>query len=121
MGGSSSKQTFPWQKKKKSPLNKAWSQLRGALPNKKRKKKSGLSLNKLNLNNQRKPSQKRFSLSADKKEPLSLKRFSLGNIRKESIPPASSERKEKDDGGLGRLGEQIKRKFSQEPKKELGT
>lgn len=113
MGGSSSKRSFPWQKKKKkSPLDKARSQLRGALPFQKRKKKSVMSLNKLNLDNLKKkerPSQKRFSLSADKKESTPLKRFSLGNTRKE-----------KDGGGLGKVGEQIKRKLSQDPKTGLG-
>lgn len=124
MGGSSSKKTCIWQKKKKeSPLDKAWSQLRGALPNKKRKKKSVLSLNKLNLDNLKKEkhSQKRFSLSTDKKEPISLKRLSLGNTRKESVQAASPGRKEKDRGGLEKVGEQIKRKFSQDPKKEDAT
>ncbi|GLD59542.1 uncharacterized protein AKAME5_002387900 [Lates japonicus] len=123
MGGSSSKRTFFWQKKKKSPLNKAWNQLQGALPNKKRKRKSILSLDKLNLDNLRKEkhSQKRFSLPTDKKEPISLKRFSLGNIRKESAQTALPGKKEKDGGGLGKVGEQIKRKFSQEPKRQLST
>lgn len=113
MGGSSSKGSFFWQKKKKSPVDKAWSQLRGALPNKKRtkKKKGILSLDKLK---REKHSQKRFSLSTDKKEPTPLKRFSLGNARKESMQTA-------DGGGLGKVGELMKRKLSQEPKKGFGT
>lgn len=93
MGGSSSKQTFFWQKKKKSPLNKAWCRLKRGLPSKKSKKKKSV-LEKLNLNNLKKEqhSQKRFSLPMDKKEPL--KRFSLGNIRRESV---------QDGGGLRRF------------------
>ncbi|CAJ1053879.1 hypothetical protein E3U43_008606 [Xyrichtys novacula] len=110
MGGSSSKKTFPWQRKKKSPLNKAWSSLKGALPSKKRKKKKKKGvLEKLNLDNLRKDkhSQKRFSLPTDKKEPISQKRFSLGNIRKESIQKTSPGGKE-DGGGLG-WGEQMEK------------
>lgn len=116
MGGSSSKRSFFWQKKKKSPVKKAWSRLRGALPYKKHRKKSILSLDKLKLDNlkREKHSQKRFSLPADKKEAVSLKRLSLGNIRKGSIQPASTGRKDKDGGGLGNVGEQIKRTFSQQ-------
>lgn len=96
MGGTSSKRTFFWQRKKKSPLNKAWSRLKRVLPSKKRKKKKKSVLEKLNLDNLRKEqhSQKRFSLPTDKKEPLSLKRFSLGNTRRESI---------QDGGGLRRF------------------
>lgn len=124
MGGSSSKSTFFWQKKK-SPLDKAWSQLRGALPNKKHRKKNILSLDKLSLDNLRRgkhtQKKKRLSLTADKKEPISLKRFSLGNTRKESVQSVSLGKKEKDGGGLGEVGEQIKRKLSQDPKKRIGT
>ncbi|KAK2817360.1 hypothetical protein Q5P01_025551 [Channa striata] len=112
MGGSSLKRIFFWQKKKKnSPLNRAWKHLRRALPNKKhkKKKKSILPLDKVNLNNLRKKqhSQKRSSLTTDKKE--LLKRLSLGNRRKESI-----QAEPKDGGGLGKIGVQIKKKFSQE-------
>ncbi|TMS23300.1 hypothetical protein E3U43_008606 [Larimichthys crocea] len=112
MGGSSSKRTFLWQKKKKSPVEKAWCQLKGALPSKKRRKKSVLSLDKLKLDNLKKEkhSQKRFSLSTDKKEPISLKRLSLGNIRKGSIQShLSPGRNEKEGGGLGKVGKQKKR------------
>lgn len=119
MGGSSSKRSFlSWPKKKKSPMRKAWSQLRGALPYKKRRKKSILSLDKLKLDNlkREKNSQKRFSLPTDKKEAISLKRLSLGNTRKGSIQTASPGRKERDGGGLGKIGEQIKRTF---PQKEV--
>lgn len=111
MGGSSSKRFF-WQKKK-SPVEKAWSQLTGALPIKKRKRrKSVLSLDKLKKD--KKHSQKRFSLQTDKKEPTPLKRLSVGNARKESVQAA-------DGGGLGKVGEQIKRRFSQDPKKGINT
>lgn len=115
MGGSSSKTSFfGKKKKKKSPLNKAWSELKGALPNKKSKKKKKNILDKLNLDNlkREKHSQKRFSLPTDKKEPISLKRLSLGNLRKGSTPTASPGRKEKDGGGLEKAGEQMKRKLS---------
>lgn len=125
MGGSSSKRTFFWQKKKKkkSPLGKGWDELKRALPNKKRKRSSIPSLDKLSLKKSRrdKHSQKRFSLTTDKKAPISLKRLSLGNMRKESIQSASQQREEKDRGGLGELGEQIKRKFSQDHKKGLAA
>ncbi len=114
MGGSSSKGSFFWQKKKKSPLDKAWSHLRGALPNKKHQKKKKKSILLLDKLKRKKHSQKRFSLSTDKKEPTSLKRFSLGNTRKESIQTV-------DGGGLGKVGEQIKRKLSLEPKKGFST
>lgn len=118
MGGSSSKTSFfgkKKKKKKKSPLNKAWGELKGALPNKKSKKKKKKNiLDKLNLDNlkREKHSQKRFSLPTDKKEPISLKRLSLGNLRKGSTPTASPGRKEKDGGGLEKAGEQMKRKLS---------
>ena len=114
MGGSSSKTSFfGKKKKKKSPLNRAWSELKGALPNNKRKKKKNI-LDKLNLDNLKKEkhSQKRFSLPTDKKEPISLKRLSLGNLRKGSTQTASPGRKEKDRGGLEKAGEQMKRKLS---------
>ncbi len=114
MGGSSSKRSFFWQKKKTSPTKKAWSQLRRALRNKKHKRKSILSLDKLKLDNLRreKHSLKRFSLPTDKKEATLLKRLSLGNIRKGSIQTAPPGRKEKDGGGPGKVREQKKRKFS---------
>ncbi|CAK6972978.1 hypothetical protein EXN66_Car003624 [Scomber scombrus] len=132
MGGSSSKSTSFWQKenknkknnkknkkkkkkKEESPLDKAWSQLSGAVPNK-RKRKSIVSLDKLNMDNLKrgKGSQwkKRLSLSADKKEPISLRKLSLGNTRKLSGQSLSLGKKEKDGGGLGKVGEQIKRKLS---------
>lgn len=85
MGGSSSKKTFIWQKKKKkSPLNNVWSQLTEALPNKKRKK-SKLSLDNLNLDKLRreKRSQKTFSLSIDKKEQKHSLKFSLSKDKNE--------------------------------------
>lgn len=79
MGASSSKRAFFWQKKK-SPLERAWGHLKGALPNKKSKRKS--ILEKLKPGNPKKnKSKKRFSLT-DKKEPELFKRFSLGNIKK---------------------------------------
>lgn len=119
MGGSSSKRTFFWRKKK-SPIKKAWSQVRGALPNKNRRKKSILSLDKLKLHNRKreKHSKKRLSLS-DKKEPIALKRLSLGNIKVsiETAPPG----REKDGGGLGKAGEQKKKKISQEPTVRKGS
>lgn len=115
MGASSSKRTFFWQKKKKSPVEKAWGQLRGALPSQKRKKKkkSILPLDKLKLDQLRKERhlKKRFSLSA-KNEPIIPKRLSVGNLRKGSIKPAG---KEKDGRGLEEVGEQIKRRFSSQP------
>lgn len=96
MGGSSSKTHFIWKKKKKSPLKKAWRQLKGALPHKKRKKKIPLSLDKLSLDNlkRKKRPQRKFSLPTDKKEFISSKRLSLGNMRKENV------------------GEQIKKRLS---------
>lgn len=122
MGGSSFKKIFFWKKKKKSPLKRAMNHLKGALPNKKRRQLKK-QLDKLSVDKRRreKHSKKRFSLTTDKKAPISLKRLSLGNIRKESIQNASLEGKEKDKGGLERVGEQIKRKFSQEHKRGLGT
>lgn len=105
MGGSSSKRNFFWQKKK-SPGERAWSQLRGALPIKKHRKKRFLD----NLKRE-KHSQRRFSLS-DKKDPI-LKRLSLGNIKKSSAENASPGR-EKDGGGL------MKKKVPQEPAARKG-
>lgn len=79
MGASSSKRTFFWQKKK-SPVERAWSHLKGALPNKKSKRKR--LLEKLKPGNLKENKvKKKFSLT-DKKEPELLKRFSLGNIKK---------------------------------------
>lgn len=79
MGASSSKRTFFWQKKK-SPVERAWSHLKGALPNKKSKRKR--LLEKLKPGNLKENKfKKRFSLT-DKKEPELFKRFSLGNIKK---------------------------------------
>ena len=128
MGGSSSKEsTFFWQKEKKkkkkeSPLNKAWSQLSGAVPNKRKKKKSIVSLDILNTDNLKKGKRsrwkKRLSLTADKKEPISLRKLSLGNTRKLSGPSLSLGKKEKDGGGLGKVGEQIKRKLSRSQEKD---
>lgn len=117
MGGSSSKRTFFWQKKKKSPLNKAWSHLKGALPNKKRRKKKGV-LDKLNLDNlkREKHSQKRFSLPTEKKEPVLLKRFSLGNTRKESLQKTSQGGREQDGGiEMKNLKSAISERFSLPP------
>lgn len=111
MGASSSKRTFFWQKKK-SPIEKAWGQLKGALPSQKRKKKKSiLPLDKLKLDKlrQEKHFKKRFSLSA-KNEPIIPKRLSVGNLRKGSIKTAG---KEKDGGGLEEVGAQIKRTFFQ--------
>lgn len=111
MGGSSSKTHFIWKKKKKSPLNKAWRQLKGVLPNKKRKKKIPRALDKLNLDNlkKKKRPQRKFSLPTEKREFTSSKRVSLVNMRKEST--TSLGRKE-DRGGLGNVGEQIKKRLS---------
>lgn len=111
MGGSSSKRTFIWQKKKKkSPVDNALSHLKGALPGKKRKKKSKVFLKKLHLDKlqRKKRSQKKFSLSA-------VKRLSVGHTRKGSTHSASPGRKEDDGGGgggLGNIGEKMKKKFS---------
>lgn len=115
MGGSSSKQTFFWQRRKKSPLKRAWTQLKGALPNQKRRKKSVLSLDKLRLDNVRKGknTKRRFSLS-DKSEPTLLKRLSLGNTKKVSTDKLLPQ-KDKDRGGLRKVGELMKRKNSKEP------
>lgn len=121
MGGSSSKRIFFWPKKKQSPLKKACGQLKRVLPHKKRKNHLlGQTLDKLSMKKLRKDkhSKKRPSL---KKVPTSLKRLSLGNTRKESSQNESPGRKEKDKGGLERVGEQIKRKFSKDQKKELNT
>lgn len=79
MGASSSRRTFFWQKKK-SPVERAWSHLKGALPNKKSKRKR--LLEKLKPGNLKENKfKKRFSLT-DKKEPELFKKFSLGNIKK---------------------------------------
>lgn len=117
MGGSSLKKAMFWKKKKKSPLNKAFSEIKKALPKKKKKRKS--IFQKLKKDKQ---SKKKFSLTKDKKStsPL-LKKLSLGHKRKESLDSASGDRKEKDKGGLGRVGEQIKKKFSPENQKETKT
>lgn len=95
-------------KKKKSPLNRAWSELKRMLPEKKSRRKSKLSVEKLRM--------KRFSLTADKKVSTALKRLSL-NVRKDSFQNGSAGRKEKDRGGLGRVGGQIKNPFCQDNKK----
>lgn len=96
-------------------MERAWTQLKGALPNQKRRKKSVLSLDKLRLHNTRKGknSTRRFSLS-DKSEPTLLKRLSLGNIKKASTEKLSPQR-DKDRGGLGKVGELMKRKNSKDP------
>lgn len=79
MGASSSKRTFFWQKKK-SPVERAWNHLKGALPNKKTKRKR--LLEKLRPGNLKENKfKKRFS-QTDQKEPELFKRFSLGNIKK---------------------------------------
>lgn len=79
MGASSSKRHFFWQKKK-SPLERAWGHLKGALPTKKSKRKS--ILEKLKPRNLKKTkSKKRFSRT-DKKETELFKRLSLGNIKR---------------------------------------
>ncbi|XP_054599615.1 nucleolar protein 58 [Nothobranchius furzeri] len=111
MGGSSLKKVFIWKRKKKnkSPLNKAFKQLKRALPKKKTKRK-GL-LEKLNL---KKDKQKK----SDKKKAAKRKGLSLGLLRKESAPSASDGKKEKDRDGLGRVGEKIRKKLSLENKKE---
>lgn len=90
-------------------MKRAWTQLKGALPNQKRRKTSVLSLDKLRLHNVKKGknSKRRFSLS-NKSEPTLLKRLSLGNITK---PP----QRDKDRGGLGKVGELMKRKSSKDP------
>lgn len=77
MGASSSKRAFFWQKK--SPVERAWSRLKGALPVKKRRRKS--LLERLRPGNSKNKKFKRFFL-ADKKEPETFKRFSVGNIKK---------------------------------------
>lgn len=80
MGASSSKRTFFWQKKK-SPVERAWGRLKGALPNKKSKRKRLLEKLKPG-NSEENKFKKRFSLT-DKKEPKLFKRFSLGNMKKD--------------------------------------
>lgn len=116
MGGSSIKRIFLGQKKKKrSPLNKAWKDLKRALPKEKHKKKGFPSLKK----KKKKNSQKRFSLT-DKKETFSLKRFSLGNKRKESAQAASPEKKS-NGGVLGKISVSIKKKVSQDSPKGLSV
>ncbi|KAF6720136.1 hypothetical protein FQA47_023420 [Oryzias melastigma] len=114
MGGSSLKKAMFWKKKKKSPLNKAFSEIKKVLPKKKKRRKSIF---------QKKDKQKKFSLTKGKKSsqppPLWLKKLTLGDKRKESLDSASGERKEKDK--LGRVGEQIRKKLSPENQKELKT
>ncbi|KAF0037082.1 hypothetical protein F2P81_009956 [Scophthalmus maximus] len=135
MGGSSSRST-PFGKKKKTtttpPLKRAWSELTGALPQKngrkkkkkkkkeeEKKKKRSLSLDKLNLDNlrKRKSSSRRFSLPTDKKE--ARKRFSLADVGERLSQ--KKDKKKKDGGGLGKVGEQIKMRFPQGNKKELSS
>lgn len=116
MGGSSLKSFFFW-KKKKSPLQKAFSQVKSTLP----KRKSKGILEKLNSNKRKKDNhfKKRFSLTKDKKDKKAstpLKRLSLANIRKDSLQNASAGRKEKDRVGLGQVREQIKNTFSKKNK-----
>uniref|UniRef100_H3BW07 Uncharacterized protein n=1 Tax=Tetraodon nigroviridis TaxID=99883 RepID=H3BW07_TETNG len=78
MGASSSKRAFFWQKK--SPLERAWGHVKGALPNRRSRRKS--ILEKLKPGKPKKSKlKKRFSLT-DKKEPELFKRFSLGNLKK---------------------------------------
>lgn len=121
MGGSSSKRIFFRHKKKQSPLKKARSQLKRVLPHKKRKKHSlGQTFDKLSIKKSRKDKHSKKKPS-QKKAPTSLKRLSLGNTRKEPSQNESPGRKEKDKGGLERVGEQIKRKFSKDQSKELST
>lgn len=79
MGASSSKRTFFWQKKK-SPVERAWSHLKGALPNKKSKRKR--LLEKLKPGNLKENKFKKRCSLTDKKEPELFKRFSLGNLKK---------------------------------------
>lgn len=78
MGTSSSKRAFFWQKKK-SPLERAWGHLKGALPNKKRKRQS--ILEKLKPGNPKKNNFKKMFSKTDK-EPERFKRLSLANIKK---------------------------------------
>ena len=111
MGGSSSKRIFFWQKKK-SPAARAWSQLRRALPIKKRRKRRFLDNLKLDNLRREKQSQRRFSLS-DKKDP-NVKRLSLVNIKK-SLAENVSPGREKDGGGL------MKKKVPQEPAARKGS
>ncbi|CAG5928771.1 unnamed protein product [Menidia menidia] len=121
MSGSSLQKVFFWKKKKKkkSPVNKAFSQLKRALPKKKSKRKSILQRLNPSKTKKDKHSQKRFSLTTDKKSSTPLKRLSLGNIRKDSVQDGSVGRKENDKGGLDRFREQIRKKFTPENKKEL--
>lgn len=108
MGGSSFKRILFWKKKKKSPLDRAWKQMRRALPNKKRKKKKTiLSLDKLR---KKKHSQKNASQTTDKKEPGLLTRLSVGNLKKESTEAAPPTKK--DVGALEKIRGQIKGKIS---------
>lgn len=79
MGASSSKRAFFWQKKK-SPVERAWGRLKGALSNKKSKRKR--LLEKLKPGNLKDKKLKKRSSLTDKKEPEFCKRFSLGNIKK---------------------------------------
>lgn len=121
MGGSSSKTTIFWpKKKKKSPLKKTWSQLKRVLPHKKRKK-NALSLDKLSVKKSRKDkhSKKKQSLTANKKVPTLLKGLSMDYTKKETSQTGSPGRKEKDKGGLERVGEQIKKKLSKDEKKDI--
>lgn len=119
MGGSSSKTTIFWPKKKKSPLKKTWSQLKRMLPHKKRKK-NALSLDKLSVKKSRKDkhSKKKPSLTANK-VPTLLKGLSMDYTKKETSQTGSPGRKEKGKGGLERVGEQIKKKLSKDEKKDI--
>lgn len=93
MGGAPSKKSFFLKKKKKTPLKRAWSDLKGALSNKKRKK--GTVLDKMNLNNLKKGKGPHGggSLSGAKK------RFSFDNMKKKLIRSDSPGRKEKEEKG----------------------
>lgn len=86
MGASSSKRAFFWQKK--SPLERTWARLQGALSNKKSKRKR--TLEKVKPGNLKNKFKKRFSLT-DKKEPQLFKRVSLGNMKKGARASRSQE------------------------------
>lgn len=117
MGGSSFKRILFWKKKKTSPLEKAWKQMRRALPNKKQKKKRILSLDK--LRRKKKHSQKNVSQTIDQKEPGLLTRLSLGSIKKESTETAPPTKK--DVGALEKIREHIKGKTSQDSTKGVSA
>lgn len=93
-----------FRRKKKSPLKKAWKEMKKALPTKKRKKRSSQLLDRLGLR-KRKDSQK-------EKEPKTLRRlFTVKREPSEDRTPAEKDH----EGALGKFRERIKSKVRRHP------